>query len=107
MRAEYLRFIGFGVDTALDGGDALQKTTEQPPDVLVLDLTMSGLTGWEVAAGLRADAQTKHVRIIVVTGHGVAGAEAMPLRTGVDAYLVKPCPEVLAEAVGLQLRHWT
>ena len=105
MYAEYLRFVGrFDVDTAVDGSDAMRKALAQPPDVLVLDLTMPGLTGWEVAARLKAEARTKHVRIIAVSGHAVAGAEEMTRKAGVDAYLVKPClPEALAEEIGRQL----
>ena len=107
MYAELLRYEGFEVDTAVDGADAMRKAIVQPPDALVLDLTVPGLTGPEVAAGLKGDARTKHVRIVAVSGNEIPetkhGAEA-----GVDAYLVKPClPEALIEAIARQLTTTT
>jgi two-component system, cell cycle response regulator DivK len=106
MYAEFLRYLGFTVSTAIDGDDAMAKALTHTPDVLVLDLTMPGLTGWEVAAGLKADARTKHVRIIAVSGHWIPETEEMTPKAGVDAYLVKPClPEALAEEITRQLRE--
>jgi CheY-like chemotaxis protein len=65
---------------------------------------MPGLTGWEVAAGLKADVRTKRVRIIAVTGHSLPGVEEVTRRAGVHAYLTKPClPEELAAEVKRQL----
>ena len=97
LYAEFFRYEGFEVDTAVDGADAMRKAILQLPDALVLDLTMPGLTGWEVAAGLKGDARTMRVRIIAVSAHEIPEA-------GVDAYLVKPClPEALAEEIARQL----
>ena len=106
MYAEYLRFIGgYEVDTAVDGADAMRKALARPPDVLVLDLTMPGLTGWEVAAGLRADTRMKRVRIIAVSGHAIPPkTDPMAREARIDAYLMKPClPEDLAEEIARQL----
>src|SRR5688572_11227797 len=105
MYAEFLRYLGFNVATANDGKAALDKVRSQPPDVLVLDLTMPGLDGWAVATAVKAHAETKAVRIIAVTGHALAGAEAEARKAGVDAFLTKPClPDDLAAEIGRQLR---
>src|SRR5687767_6281353 len=67
MYAEYLRFVGFQVDTAANGEDGLAKALSEPPDVVVLDLTMPRMDGWAFAKAVRADARTQHTRIIVLS----------------------------------------
>ena len=105
MYAEFLCYLGFEVVTANDGKDALNKVRSRPPDVLVLDLTMPGLDGWTVATAVKADAETKAVRIIAVTGHALVGSEAEARKAGVDAFLTKPClPDELAAEIGRQVR---
>ena len=107
MYAELLRYEGFEVDTAVDGADAMRKAIVQPPDALVLDLTVPGLTGSEVAAGLKSDARTKRVQIVAVSGHEIPETKYCA-EADVDAYLVKPCrPEALIEAIARQLTTTT
>jgi two-component system cell cycle response regulator DivK len=104
MYAEYLRFLGYAVTTAADGAEALAKIVANPPDVVVLDLSLPKVDGWLVAKTLKADARTRHVPIIAVTGHALNGSEARARDAGADAYLIKPClPEDLVAAVQKQL----
>ena len=106
MYEEYLSFEGFEVDTAADGRQALAKAVAARPDVLVLDLTMPGMDGWDVATSLKGDPRTRDVRIIAVTGHALTGSEAAARKAGVDAFLSKPClPEDLAAEIKVQLRR--
>ena len=106
MYEEYLVFAGFDVETAADGRQALAKAIEARPAVLVLDLTMPGMDGWDVATSLKGDPRTREIRIIAVTGHALTGSEAAARKAGVDAFLSKPClPEDLAAEITAQLRR--
>ena len=106
MYEEYLAFAGFEVDTASDGQQALAKAIAARPHVLVLDLTMPGVDGWNVATSLKADPRTREIRIIAVTGHALTGSEAAARNAGVDAFMIKPClPEDLAAEINVQLRR--
>ena len=105
MYAEYLQFVGFVIATAVDGEDALDKVRANPPDVLVVDLTIPGMNGWAVATAVKADVRTSAVRIIAVTGHALRWS-ADASNAGIDAFLIKPClPEALAAEIAVQLRE--
>ncbi len=90
----FLTAAGCQVMTASDGEQALALARSQPPDVIVMDFQMPGLSGPSVAAALRADASTAHIPLIAVTGRRVDPAEARSL--GFAALIVKPCePDAL------------
>jgi CheY-like chemotaxis protein len=96
MYAEYLRFSGFQVDTAANGEDGLARALADPPDVVVLDLTMPRLDGWALATALRGDSRTRHTRILVLSGHALTGTEEGARKAGAHSFLTKPClPEDL------------
>jgi len=99
----YLSAHGLDVITAADGPSGIQAARTAHPDVIVLDLGLPGVDGWEVARRLTADASTRDICLIAVTGHGTGEARQRALDAGVDEYLVKPCPpeDVLAAIV-----HW-
>jgi len=86
----FLTAVGYQVITALDGHEGLEKARTLSPDIAVLDLTMPGLSGIEMASALRADARTAHIPLIAATGHA-----RTPLHeahaAGFDALIVKPC----------------
>jgi signal transduction histidine kinase/DNA-binding NarL/FixJ family response regulator len=96
--------LGFAIATALDGSDGLAQAAATPPDLVVLDITMPGLTGWETAQRLRAT-HGQRLRIIMVS------ADAHEFRRGGDGqadhdfFLVKPVDlAMLLDAVAAQLR---
>ena len=101
LYAEYMAFHGLEVATAADGHSALAQALADPPDVIVLDLMLPGIDGWETLRRLKADPRTAAIPVIVVTAHELRtllgpAAEA----AGADAFLVKPClPERLAREV--------
>jgi CheY-like chemotaxis protein len=109
MYAEYLRFVGWQVVTAPNGEEGLSKALADPPDAVVLDLTMPRMDGWAFATALRANPRTQHTRIIVLTGHALTGTEEGARKAGAHSFLSKPClPEALAREVRLQLGpHFT
>ena len=105
MYGLYLANAGFGVATAVDGLDAVDKTIDRRPDVVVLDLAMPGLNGFEVAQKLRSDDRVREVSIIAVTAHG-RFVDAAARTRWFDRFLTKPClPEDLASAIHDELRR--
>lgn len=97
--AEYLHLAGFDVLTAADGPEALAAVESNPPDVILLDLEMPGLSGLDVAAQLKASPETRHIPLIATTGHSLATHGDAAARAGFARVLVKPClpDEVIAE----------
>jgi DNA-binding response OmpR family regulator len=83
-----LRLEGFGVSTRPDGPAALATVEEQPPDVMVLDVMMPGLSGVEVVRRLRADGY--ELPICVLSARDELADRVEGLRAGADDYLVKP-----------------
>lgn len=102
--AEYLKYCGYRVETAVDGLEALEKISALSPDVVVLDLSMPGLDGWEVTRRLRTDEKTRGIRILAHTAHALHGHDAEVLAAGCDAVVTKPCePKDLKLEVERQL----
>ena len=100
MYAEYLRVVGFRVDEAANGREALEKAMAAPPDAVVMDLSLPEVDGWEATRRLKSDPRTRHVPVIAVTGHALAGHSRSALEAGCDAFVTKPClPEDLAAHV--------
>lgn len=85
----HLSRLGYEVIEATDGAEALARARERRPDLILLDVLMPGMSGWEVARAVRADATLKGTPIVVLTaiGHAVSDATS-PLFA--DAFLDKP-----------------
>ncbi|HUF94300.1 MAG TPA: response regulator [Candidatus Limnocylindria bacterium] len=100
MYAEYLAFSGLRVEEAETGHEALEKAFALLPDLIVMDLSLPGIDGWEATRRLKADARTKRIPVIALTGHALAGHSKGALDAGCDAFITKPClPERLLEEV--------
>ena len=100
LYAMFLQLEGFEVTTAVDGYDALNKALARPPDLVVMDLAIPGIDGWEVTRTLKRDGRTRAIPVIAVTGHALAGAEARAKEAGCDAFLTKPClPDTLSREI--------
>ncbi len=93
--ARLLRRYGHDVDVALDGKTALQRAQAKQPDVVLLDICMPEMNGYEVASQLRAMFQNK-VRLVAITALGSEEDRKRCLEAGFDLYLGKPVdpPEV-------------
>lgn len=91
MCAEFLRFSGFRVEEAVDGIEAVEKATELLPAVILMDLSLPRLDGWEATRQLKKDARTKDIPVIALTGHALAGHAEGAKDAGCDAFLTKPC----------------
>jgi DNA-binding response OmpR family regulator len=84
-----LRTRGFEVYTANSGEDGIKKVRELSPDVLILDLMMSGVDGWEVCSKVRKSSTTP---ILILSALDAPGMVASALDAGADDYLIKPVP---------------
>jgi two-component system cell cycle response regulator DivK len=99
MYAKFLRYKGLRVAEAEDGSVALKKAHELIPDVILMDLSLPGVDGWQATRELKADSRTQNIPIVVVTGHALQGTAESARAAGCDAFMTKPCApdEVLAE----------
>jgi two-component system, OmpR family, response regulator MprA len=99
-----LSYEGYSVAIAASGSEALTRTLERPPDLIVLDIMLPGLDGLEVAQRLRAAGD--NVPILILTARDAVSDRVKGLETGADDYLVKPfAPEELVARVKALLRR--
>jgi CheY-like chemotaxis protein len=75
---------------ATDGATGLELARKEQPDILLLDLAMPEMDGWEVAAAMKADMITKDIPIIAVTAHALPKDRERAFEAGCDAFIVKP-----------------
>jgi len=85
-----LELDGFEVETAVDGEDALQKATSNPPNVIILDIMMPRMDGLTALHRLRSQATTASVPIILLTARGLPEDRVRGLELGADDYITKP-----------------
>lgn len=81
---------GYQVLTAVNGLEGLRKVKEEKPDLLILDVMLPGLDGFEVCHRLRAETQTAQLPILMLSAKGQAADKAMGLQVGANEYLTKP-----------------
>jgi DNA-binding response OmpR family regulator len=104
--AHYLEKNGYGSEIVPDGSRALTAARETPPDLVILDLMMPGLSGLDVCRALRYDHRTAALPIIMVTAHGEESDRILGLDSGADDYIVKPfSPNELMARVRALLRR--
>ena len=102
--AEYLEFRGFRVATAADGLEAIEKAHELLPDIILMDLSLPGIDGWEATRRLKQDPSTSAIPIIALTAHALASAHDRARDVGCNAVVTKPClPKDLEQEVRRQL----
>jgi DNA-binding response OmpR family regulator len=95
-----LEDAGFRVLEARDGEEALACVRAEYPDVILLDIMMPGISGWEVTTELLADRSTDQIPIIFISARGELSDRLRAFELGAQAYLTKPFdPAVLAETV--------
>jgi two-component system, cell cycle response regulator DivK len=91
MYAEYLQFSGFRVAEARNGNEALEQAFALKPDLILMDLSLPGMDGWEATRVLKADDRTKSIPVVALTGHALAGASEGAKKAGCDSFVTKPC----------------
>ncbi len=97
-----LRSAGYEVSVAGDGEEALERATEIRPDLVLLDVMMPRLDGFEVAQRLRKNPQTANTSIIMLTAKALSSDKVTGLQSGADDYIIKPFDpiELLARVKG-------
>lgn len=100
MYAEYLGYKGFDVLEAASGGEAVELAIAHRPDVILMDLSLPGMDGWEATRRLKADERTRRAAIIALSGHVLPTHTISALEAGCDDFLAKPClPDALVTSI--------
>ena len=92
LYAQQLTMSGFDVIEAGNGADALVHTSSRFPDVVLMDLSLPIVDGWEATRQLKADERTAHIPVVALTAHDGSGELQRATRAGCDWFVPKPCP---------------
>ena len=100
MYAMYLEHAGMRVAEAANGHEALDQAFNLLPDLIVMDLSLPGIDGWEATRRLKADQRTKQIPVLALTSHALEGFSEGARAAGCDAFVTKPClPEQLLSEI--------
>lgn len=98
MYRDYLTFSGYRVETASDGHEAVEKARVLLPDLVLMDLSLPGLDGWEATRLLKSDPKTSHLQVVALSAHALAAEGDRARAAGCDGFIAKPClpPDLVA-----------
>ena len=100
MYSEYLEYSGYEVIQAANGVEALRQAAACAPDIILMDLSLPVMDGWEATRRLKADQRTANIPVVALTGHALAGISEGAKKAGCDAFVTKPClPEDLVKEI--------
>jgi len=85
-----LKINGYKVIEAVDGEEAIEKTKTENPDLILMDLFIPKIDGYEVTRRLKSDRDLKHIPVIALTAHAMKGDMEVALAAGCDGYMPKP-----------------
>jgi two-component system alkaline phosphatase synthesis response regulator PhoP len=108
--AELIRYNltreGYHVVVAGNGGEAIRRAREEPPDAILLDIMVPQLNGWEICRRLKQEADTRRIPVIMVSGRTEEGDKVLGFEMGADDYVTKPfSPRELVARVRAVLRR--
>jgi two-component system cell cycle response regulator DivK len=86
-----LKHFGYEVSEALNGEEGIAKARTQQPDIVLMDISIPVIDGWEATQVLKHDPATKHIPVIALTAHALASDREKAMEVGCDGYLAKPC----------------
>jgi CheY-like chemotaxis protein len=86
-----LRHFGFSVMEALNGEEGIAKARSERPDLILMDISIPIIDGWEATQVLKHDPLTREIPIIALTAHALASDREKAMEVGCDGYLAKPC----------------
>ena len=108
MLARRLVRRGYVVHCAEDGRQGVDMAGDLQPDVILMDLSLPILDGWEASTMLKGSSKTRRIPIIALTAHALSGEREKCIEAGMDEYLTKPVhPDVLSSALARQLTRAT
>jgi len=91
MYSEYLTYSGYDVIEAKNGKEAIEAAQARSPDIIIMDLSLPVMDGWEATRRLKADGRTREIPVVALTGHALAGHSQGAREAGCDSFLAKPC----------------
>lgn len=99
MLSERLERKGFEVYRAVDGLQGVEVARSEKPDLILLDMSLPVMDGWQAARQLKTNAETQAIPIIALTAHAIAGDREKTLAAGCDDYSTKPVdfPQLLVK----------
>ncbi len=92
LYAEHLSMSGFDVIEADNGAQAIENTSSRQPDVVLMDLTLPVMDGWEATRRIKSDARTAHIPVVALTAYDSSSELQRATRAGCDWFVPKPCP---------------
>ena len=103
MLSRRLQRKGYEVVLALDGQSGVEMSQTQAPDLILMDMSLPVLDGWEATRRLKTNASTRHIPIIALTAHAMSSDREKALEAGCDDYDTKPVelPRLLAKIEAL------
>jgi two-component system, cell cycle response regulator DivK len=105
MYSAYLQFSGYRVAEATNGYEAIQQAQALKPDIILMDLALPKMDGWEATRRLKKDPQTRDIPVVALTGHALAGHAEGAREAGCDAFVTKPClPDALVAEIRRMLK---
>ena len=90
MLSRRLQRRGYEVVTAVDGESGLALTKSETPTLVLMDMSLPGIDGWEATRRLKADPATRAIPVIALTAHAMAGDREQALAAGCDDFDIKP-----------------
>jgi CheY-like chemotaxis protein len=90
MLARRLERRGYTIVMAVDGGEGVARAREDHPDLILMDMSLPVLDGWEATRQLKADEATQAIPVIALTAHAMSGDKEKALAAGCDDYDTKP-----------------
>ena len=90
MLSRRLERKGYHVSLALDGAEGLQKARSEAPDLILMDMSLPVVDGWEATRQLKADEATRRIPVIALTAHAMASDEQKARDSGCDDFDTKP-----------------
>ena len=90
MLARRLKKRGYEVSIAVDGAEGVEKARSESPDLILMDMSLPVMDGWEATRTLKADKATQAIPVVALTAHAMSTDREKALEAGCDAYETKP-----------------
>jgi two-component system, cell cycle response regulator DivK len=90
MLSRRLERKGYSIAMAMDGGAGVEKAIAEKPDLILMDMSLPVIDGWEATRRVKANPETKHIPVIALTAHAMAGDRDKTIEAGCDDYDTKP-----------------
>jgi CheY-like chemotaxis protein len=90
MLSRRLKKRGYEVSIAVDGAEGVEKARSESPDLILMDMSLPVMDGWEATRTLKADEATRSIPVVALTAHAMSTDREKALAAGCDAYETKP-----------------